>query len=262
MCLTGGAAAGGAADTGSGLLDLCRSADDTSMGAELLDEITPGGTGAPIMPEIPKLASLKPGAIQGPRVCRVEKPASSALPPAARPLAPRTIDRGPMIDKSLDVAYSPSPVKGRGKLGWFKARRRAPAPPVPPVAPVPAATSRAPQGLSQDDLTSLLMTQAAMGYFDVSTDGLRDLFHRAGAPFDEWDREIGFEIARYAGDDCDRVTRTLEVLALLELVFGSSDAMWRRAAQKAYRFIAGTLGMTPEQVEERLRGLMQEPQKS
>ena len=32
--------------SGSGLLDLTRESDDTSLGAELLDEIYPGGTNA------------------------------------------------------------------------------------------------------------------------------------------------------------------------------------------------------------------------
>ena len=35
-----------AAGSGSGLLDLTRESDDTSLGAELLDEISPGGSGA------------------------------------------------------------------------------------------------------------------------------------------------------------------------------------------------------------------------
>lgn len=249
---------------------------DLDVGTGLANFAAAGGASAAAMPlpAVPTLGALRPGVVGGPRVCRIEK-APSAAPPNPASLAPRSIDRGPLIEKSIDRAFaaegndvlgdveSPRDAGGRGKFGWFKRRRKEMRPLSPPSPAAPPSVGRPQQvELSQADLTALLMTQTAGGDFDIPAGQLRDVFHRVGAPFEDWEREIQLEISRFSGGEYDRVTRTLEVVALLRLVFAESEPMWRKAAQKAYRFVGATMGTAPEKVEERLRSLMQEPQKS
>ena len=53
--------------SGSGLLDLTRESDDTSLGAELLDEIAPGGTGVRKSPTESSAGGTMSGLVDSPR---------------------------------------------------------------------------------------------------------------------------------------------------------------------------------------------------
>jgi hypothetical protein len=53
--------------SGSGLLDLTRESDDTSLGAELLDEIAPGGSGARKSPSESSAGGTMSGLVDAPR---------------------------------------------------------------------------------------------------------------------------------------------------------------------------------------------------
>ncbi|HRX85858.1 MAG TPA: hypothetical protein P5572_12645, partial [Phycisphaerae bacterium] len=89
-----------AAGSGSGLLDLTRESDDTSLGAELLDEIYPGGEGEMGEATRAGLEQAIPEDSPG---------ASDALPPvAAQPAAsaPAAVSTG----VAARVTYGPDPV--------------------------------------------------------------------------------------------------------------------------------------------------------
>lgn len=207
-------------------------------------------------------------------------PVGGAVPMAPRyaqgPTVDKTLDRGSALtdktlDRSLDRSVDPSVDRPlRAKQGWWdklaQLRRRRKtsqsAAPVPPSSPVTGPTQPAAEPLVQDDLTSLLMTQTASGSFGVPAERIRQIFQRAGVPLKDWETAIHETISRYSGDDHERITRTLEVLALLRLVFPEAEPIWRKAAQKALRFVGLAMGMSASDVETRLRDLMPAAQKS
>jgi hypothetical protein len=217
LCLSAG--------SGSGLLDLTRESDDTHLGAELLDEISPAS-----------------GSVAGaPRGINRFTASSD-----------QSMDRS--IDKSIDYnrlgdAAPRRPLKERLRA-VFGAKKSLAAAPPPPPAPSANRTFAPAPAQPDDDLVQLLARQAADGSFDESTTVMQILYR---APVD-WPR-LNAALSKLLHDahvsEAVRrpVAQTLRILLHLRTVCADRQPVWQRAAKKAIRYVTDAAQLHAGQVE-------------
>jgi Ca-activated chloride channel family protein len=168
------------------------------------------------------------------------------------PSSGTTIDK--TLDRSCDLDALGSLEERRAsdsgkKFGWFgRSRRKVDAPPM--------ATARASEPTPHDELSAILSRLNAHGSFDA-IDGLDAMIAAAGRDAGEWGRAVEQSIPVTTGGlpHRDVVVRTVMVLLLLRDRFADREAMWRRAAGKALRFLEKTLGRGAADVRAWVAGL-------
>jgi Ca-activated chloride channel family protein len=172
--------------------------------------------------------------------------AASTVRPPRLPKPSSSMLLGDLLEKSLDKTLD---------RGWDVTKEAKPKRPTasPPAEPVFEPRELGGPPLGKDDLMALLRQQSASGAFDVNRTDLRALFAAANAPFDRWSAEwVLREIVPISPDDRERLENLVLVLILLRLEFAAHEELWRRAAQKAARFVGLSTGLTPEQVLQRI----------
>ena len=137
----------------------------------------------------------------------------------------------------------------------FGKKRSAAANVPPPQRPPAYGADRAaePPAPPADDLHAVLSLQSAEGSFGWD-DRLAALVQSAGG--DAWrptvEAVLPAKTTGASGALRDSVIHTFLALLLLETKFADRDALWRRAARKAARYLAQSLGWSADDVQARL----------
>jgi hypothetical protein len=105
-----------------------------------------------------------------------------------------------------------------------------------------------------DDLQALLALQSADGWFDWN----EQLVSKLIANWREWDHLIARSLDRLTRQPLsleNRITHTAIVLLILSTRFNEQEGLWRRAAQKAARWIAAVSNVSIADVQTWLKGI-------